>query len=343
MSSYTTWVWSGGARVVPIPYDAPLDTTRALLKQLNGAVFTGGGTSFFLPDGVTLTQYATTAQLIYNESIAATSRNETWPVWGTCLGFELLLTLAAGNKTVLSGGFDSEDLQLALKPTAAAATSRLWGTVIAETPDSWTWLTTENITENLHTQGVTPAAWAGSPPLVAGYRALSTNQDRAGREFVSSFESIEGAVYGTQFHPEKNAAEWTPDYSIPHTYHAVFANSATQRFFVNQARRNFRNFSDAAALSAALIENTPLTVTGGSSNSVIRKFGALYMLPPSAPVSPTQGGGDGSGANTAAGVMVGVVIAAAAAAAVWSTLRRKYSLLEEEVDDEGPSAILLKD
>ena len=35
-ASYVKWLESGGARVVAIPYDAPLATTAALLKQING-------------------------------------------------------------------------------------------------------------------------------------------------------------------------------------------------------------------------------------------------------------------------------------------------------------------
>jgi len=41
-ASYASWLGSGGARVVPILYDAPASATLALLAQLNGAVLTGG-------------------------------------------------------------------------------------------------------------------------------------------------------------------------------------------------------------------------------------------------------------------------------------------------------------
>lgn len=35
-ASYVKWLESGGGRVVPIPYDAPLDETAKLLSKLNG-------------------------------------------------------------------------------------------------------------------------------------------------------------------------------------------------------------------------------------------------------------------------------------------------------------------
>lgn len=108
-ASYVKWVESAGARVVPIFYDAPLETNAALLKSLNGALFTGGGASFFTKSGE-LTQFAATAQLVFNESVAAASSGETWPLWGTCLGFELICTLASGpSQAILTTGWDSEN------------------------------------------------------------------------------------------------------------------------------------------------------------------------------------------------------------------------------------------
>jgi arylsulfatase A-like enzyme/gamma-glutamyl-gamma-aminobutyrate hydrolase PuuD len=323
VASYAQWLQSAGARVVPILYDAPLEVNRALIKQINGAVLTGGGTAFFAADGVTLTPYARTAQLLLNESIAAAAAGEWWPVWGTCLGIELLSVLVAGPDNGVLGYFDAEDLQLALVPTPDAAGSRFWGTVIAESPESWTWLTTENITENLHVRGVATSFFKSNANLASTLTVLTTNLDRAGAEFVSSFEGKSAPVYGVQFHPEKPPYEFTPDYAIPHTYHAIVANGATQRFLVNEARRNSRAFASQAALLAAVIENTPLTFTAASSSSVIRKFNALFMFAQySAP--PAAGAAAAGGAQGAiAGIAVGVSIVLASAAVAGTLVRRR--------------------
>ena len=42
-ASYVKWLESGGVRVAPIPYDIAPSQLTTLLKQLNGALFTGGG------------------------------------------------------------------------------------------------------------------------------------------------------------------------------------------------------------------------------------------------------------------------------------------------------------
>ena len=47
---------------------------------------------------------------------------------------------------------------------------------------------------------------------------LSVNKDVNGLEFVSTIEAKNYPIFGTQFHPEKNAYEWAPKYpGIPHT------------------------------------------------------------------------------------------------------------------------------
>ena len=79
-ASYVKFLESGGARVVPIRYDAPEATTRDLLRQINGALFTGGAASFFNADGVTLSQYGVTASIVFNESVAAHEAGESWPL-----------------------------------------------------------------------------------------------------------------------------------------------------------------------------------------------------------------------------------------------------------------------
>ena len=274
-ASYARWVESGGARAVPILYDGPASQTRELLASLNGAVLTGGGAAFFDAATGELTQYAATAQLIVNEALAAAEKDETWPVWGTCLGHELILVLASGpNRSVLTSPFDAEDLMLPLAGTPAAAMSRLWGDAPA---DTWAWLNTENITANFHTQGVTPEDFAGSA-LARDFSVLATNVDRAGKAFVSSTEHKRAALYTSQFHPEKPAFEFYPNYSIPHTDHAIHANGFTARFFVNESRKNGRAFASLADEAAALLYNTAPIFTGGEEDSALARWESIYAF-----------------------------------------------------------------
>jgi gamma-glutamyl hydrolase len=68
-------------------------------------------------------------------------------------------------------------------------------------------LTTLNVTMNNHEYGVFPDTIKTTPSLESFYSVLSTNRDRNGLEFVSTVESVNYPVYGTQWHPEKNIFE----------------------------------------------------------------------------------------------------------------------------------------
>lgn len=199
-ASYVKWLESGGVRVVPIRSDAPADETRALLKQLNGALFTGGASSFFFANG-SMTPYAATAQLVYDEVVSAAAAGESWPLWGTCLGHELIAVLGARDAAVLTGGFDSENLTESVAWTPAAAASRLWGAAA----DVRALYAAEPIAMNAHTQGVTPADFKANAALSGSFDVLGTSVDRKGREFIASLEHKTLPIYTTQWHSEKGA------------------------------------------------------------------------------------------------------------------------------------------
>ena len=89
---------------------------------------------------------------------------------------------------------------------------------------------------------------------------LSVNKDVNGLEFVSTIEAKNYPIFGTQFHPEKNAYEWAPKYpGIPHTRlvklcynsddheYSIFSEAIRvgryfAEFFINLARQSSHKF-----------------------------------------------------------------------------------------------------
>lgn len=247
------WLESGGARVVPIQYDLPPAELKTLLGSLNGALFTGGAAAFFTPGGE-LTQYAGAAQVIYQESVNAHAAGEVWPLWGTCLGHELISVLGSGlSRDVLTTGFDSENISLPLVWTPAANSSSMWGGV----PDIRAMYASPHaIAMNAHQAGITPAAFAANPALVASFVVTSTAFDRKGVEFTATMEGKDGLpIYSSQSHFEKPAYEMYPFENIVHTAASLIANNYGAIFFVEQARLNARGFASPDAEAAALIYN----------------------------------------------------------------------------------------
>ena len=87
-----------------------------------------------------------------------------------------------------------------------------------------------------------------TPSLANFYKILSTNKDLQGVEFVSTIEANNYPIYGTQWHPEKNAYEWgmdsdgIPKEGINHSPQAIAVEQYMANFYVQQARHNFHKF-----------------------------------------------------------------------------------------------------
>jgi len=269
-ASYVKFVEAAGARVVPLRYDAPPSATAALLSRVNGVVFTGGAAAFFRADGE-LSQYGATAKAAFDATVAAAAAGEWFPLHGTCLGFELVMTLAANNASVLSHKFDSENLLLPLELTPDAAASRLFA---GAPPSVLATLGGAPSTANMHTSAVTPADFAANPGVATRFRVLSTNVDRGGRRFVSTAEAPDMPVTATQWHPEKATWEWTTTEDLPHDAAGVLANQWVSAFFGGEVRRSTRAYPNATLEAAELIYNYPATYVHSTN------FEQVYFFSP---------------------------------------------------------------
>jgi len=196
--------------------------------------------------------YYETAQYLYDRTVAANAANDYFPLWGTCMGFQLLNLLTANDSSVLSlRVFDSDDLPLPLELTHAANQSRLFGSAPSTILSIFT---SQNVTVNLHHDGVKTSVFASNSRLTSFYRLLSVNRDRKGLQFVSSIEGINVPIYGTQFHPERNQFDWLASENILHNADAILAMQYLANFFVAEARKSSHSFP-ADLLEPYLIYN----------------------------------------------------------------------------------------
>ena len=259
-ASYVKWLELGGARVVPVMYEATDREVDTIFANTNGLLLIGGAAPI-----------CSAARRFLSNAVEAAKAGDAYPIWGTCDGFEWLMQMASEEVGVLHDGFDSENLPLSLDLTAAAASSRL----LAEAGDTMAQrspklsvleaLGSLPVTFNSHKQGVTPAAFAASAPLSAFFTVLATNRDRKGRSFVSMVEAVDPRlrVYATQFHPEKNLFEWGQAASgellqaIPHSRAAVAVSQYFANFFVDECRASAHRFASPTDQWKQLIYHSP--------------------------------------------------------------------------------------
>jgi gamma-glutamyl hydrolase len=251
-ASYVKYIESAGARVVPINYYASKSELDNLFDSVNGFLFVGGGASF-----------PTSAQYIYDKTIAANEAGDFSPLWGTCMGFQWL-TLAATKNTIQldptdGTQMDAENYSIPLDfRMDALPHSQLFGAAPQNIIDI---LTNENVTMNNHHYGLWTEHFESTPALMSQFNILSTNKDRTGKEFVSTIENPKFPVFGSQWHPEKNTFEWqmdadgTPFEAIDHNWDAIQIAQYTANFFVQQSRKSNHKFQDTSTETASLIYN----------------------------------------------------------------------------------------
>ncbi|XP_017567937.1 gamma-glutamyl hydrolase [Pygocentrus nattereri] len=252
-ASYVKYLESAGARVVPVMIKKSEEEYIKLFKSINGILFPGGGAS------IVSSGYAKAAGIFYRLALEANLKGDYFPVWGTCLGFELL-TFLTSQKLLLSHT-NTTGVALPLDFTKESKDSRMF----KDFPDDLiTSLAKEPLTENSHRWSITTESFNKSEKLKKFYRILSTNTDGQ-KEFVSTVEAYDFPIYGTQWHPEKNAFEWTRPY-IPHTPSAIKTTFYTAYFFVNEAKKSLHSFSSQEEEQKALIYNYSPKYTGKRSS-----------------------------------------------------------------------------
>eukprot|EP00743_Colponemidia_sp_Colp-15_P002174 GILK01002360.1.p1 GENE.GILK01002360.1~~GILK01002360.1.p1 ORF type:complete len:337 (-),score=54.26 GILK01002360.1:144-1154(-) len=242
-ASYVKWIESAGGRAVPILYNSTHQQIRRLVKKLNGILFTGGGAELYknrtrYNNTVKGTAYEKAGNFLYNLVVEANQHGVHLPLWGTCLGFQMLHVVASNTSACLDD-YDSVNYNLPLEFTEAAKSSRLFAEASEDVMDV---LTNQNSTWNYHHYGVSPDSYE-KYRFGDFFNVLSYNDDKQGKRFISTVEAKDYPIYAVQWHPEKSQFEWK-DEEINHSRPVVRTMQYFANFFVNEARKNRQRFAN---------------------------------------------------------------------------------------------------
>ena len=188
MKAYVDWFEERGVRVIPIPYD----TTQheAYFQMVNGLFIPGGETTYIIKNKT----FVDSITKFFELSLA---KDEYFPIWGTCFGFEMLMFLIGGFtklKHYPARGFYPLDI------TNAGSKSRMFQSF----PPRYThYLEHNKSCNNNHQYGISPTDFLQNDHLRRFYNILATSIDDNGKEYVAAIEGKVNPVYGVQWHPER--------------------------------------------------------------------------------------------------------------------------------------------
>ena len=204
--------------------------------------------------------------------------DDHFPVWGTCMGFQLMTLAVSGDESLL-GTFDGADYASGLVLTPSSSTSRLLNSLPPKVLAVATAPGATHVYEN-HVRGFHPAAFTTDANLNEVFRApVALDVDKKGVPYVAAIEGVGGLpLFGVQFHPEKTMAEWDPELAIPHDGESVLLSQSLANFFVGEARRSRRSPAMGGYTEDELVMANYRTTFVGKGGYRGTHFDEIYIL-----------------------------------------------------------------
>jgi gamma-glutamyl hydrolase len=188
MKAYVEEFQRRGVRVIPIPYDTK--EHEMYFQSVNGILIPGGDTPYIMKQPA----FIETVTRFFELSL---QKDEYFPIWGTCFGYEILLFLVGGFTRLKR--YNMHGLS-SICITEEGYRSRM----ISSFSEKYkTYLETKKSTLQNHEYGISPKDFHQHPSLHTFYDILATAKDEDGKEYVAIVEAKQYPIYGVQHHPER--------------------------------------------------------------------------------------------------------------------------------------------
>eukprot|EP00826_Nyctotherus_ovalis_P065727 TRINITY_DN9668_c0_g6_i1.p1 TRINITY_DN9668_c0_g6~~TRINITY_DN9668_c0_g6_i1.p1 ORF type:complete len:331 (-),score=75.06 TRINITY_DN9668_c0_g6_i1:95-1087(-) len=263
--SYVNFLEAGGAKVAYIDYTASEHELRKLFKKLDGMLIPGGGASFGSHRHPS--PFARAAKLMLQLSMEEYDNGGYFPIWGTCLGFELLLHIVS-ERPILSTKCNCKHYSTFLEFTNEGKFSKLFANYTAEQMYK---LGTKSYTYNNHQAYVSAHKFYENEKLSNYFNILAMSKSKDGKmSYIAAIEAKKYPVYGVQFHPEKNAYKFSPLHVIDHSRESIELTQVMSTFFVEECRKSNHSFDDIEEEAKHVVYNGHLTVNSYGYNYYFR-------------------------------------------------------------------------
>lgn len=211
MKAYVDWFTDRGVHVLLIPYN----TTQheEYMTMIHGLLIPGGEIGHVLKNKAFIHSVTRFIELSLQPDLY-------FPIWGTCLGFEMLLAIIGG--TTRFKKYEADGLY-PIQLTPDGKDSRLFHSF---SPQYLHFLEHKKSTLQHHDYGMSVADFMDNLHLTRFYHILATSIDEKGKEYIAAIEGKYYPIYGVSWHPERQSH-----------------SSAFGTFFLSELRKNKRPLS----------------------------------------------------------------------------------------------------
>ena len=190
MKAYVDWCIDRGAHVLLIPYDTT--EHEAYMSMIHGLLIPGGETGYVLKNKAFIHSVTRFVELSLQPNIY-------FPIWGTCLGYEMLLTVIGGvmsfKRYVANGLYP-------IQITPDGKKSRMFHSFSSQYLH---FLEHKKSTLQHHDYGMSVTDFMDNLHLTRFYHILATSIDEKGKEYIAAIEGKYYPIYGVAWHPERQS------------------------------------------------------------------------------------------------------------------------------------------
>ena len=212
---------SAGARVVPLIFGGDLETELAKIPHLNGVFYAGGEAN-----GI---DYWDFARSIYLKVKEENDKGTFYPLWGTCLGMQNLVTFEAAKGRKALASYPNPNESAVIKFQTHHGLTSLFSIFSTDDLEILERLKTSYL---VHKFGFDPKLFTEDAGLHAFFDVLAVQTDVHQKDFVAIVEAKKYPFYGVQFHPEKQMAIFAPELDLNQSWDSVKVNRRFADFFV---------------------------------------------------------------------------------------------------------------
>ena len=240
-STYTNFLESAGARVIPISFKWSQKEIYQALDRVNGVIFSGGDIEQYDRELHTYHQYYLATKTILDYVLQKNEQGDYFPLFAICQGFQSIHMAVSGDPYILSDSIrwgNNDTLQSYFTPWY---TSKLFSSVQEFTDSSNVPEGPDQIEFNWHQYGVYLSDYTKHPSLSNFFKILSYDDYGDGNPIVATVEAYNYPIYATQYHPEKNLYDFLHPF-IPHNRRAQQFTEDLAFFFVKECMKNHHSF-----------------------------------------------------------------------------------------------------